>query len=116
MHVAAGVADQYAARIGDHAAAARRREHGEKLRGFRGAARERARTEAHAERAPGFGEGDVKPQNAGFVFALERDEMAAASSTATVSGARLLSRAFFSATSTMVEACASVTADMMAPM
>src|SRR6202023_1385462 len=36
------------------------------------------------------------------------------SSTATVSGARLLSRAFFKATSTMVEACARVT-DMLAP-
>src|SRR5579864_268469 len=36
------------------------------------------------------------------------------SSTATVSGARLLSRAFFNATSTMVEACARVT-DMLAP-
>src|SRR5215475_7137740 len=39
-----------------------------------------------------------------------------ASSTATVSGARLVSRAFFSATSTMVEACESETTDMTAPM
>ena len=38
-----------------------------------------------------------------------------ASSTATVSGAQLVSRPFLSAASTMVEACASVTTDMMAP-
>ncbi len=37
----------------------------------------RARAETHAERAPGFAESDVEPQNAGFVLALERDEMAA---------------------------------------
>src|SRR5882672_9327048 len=35
-----------------------------------------------------------------------------ASSTATVSGAQLVSRPFLSAVSTMVEACASVTNDM----
>jgi hypothetical protein len=32
-----------------------------------------------------------------------------------VSGCKLLSRAFFSATSTMVEACASVMTDMVTP-
>src|SRR5436190_8252806 len=45
QQIAASVADQYPTRIGDDASAARRREHSEKLRGFRGAARERARTE-----------------------------------------------------------------------
>ncbi len=39
--------------------------------------RQRARAEAHAERAPGFAVGDVVTQQAGFVLALEGDEMAA---------------------------------------
>src|SRR3979490_3505771 len=50
--VAAGVADQHAARIGDDAPAARRRPHGEELRRAGGALRQRARAEAPAERAP----------------------------------------------------------------
>ena len=73
----AAVANEHAARIGDHAAAARRRQHGEELRGFRRAASQRARAEAHAERAPGFAEGDVETQDAGFILALERDQVAA---------------------------------------
>src|SRR3954447_18239098 len=60
--LAAGVADQPAARSGDDAPAARRRQHGEELRRTRGALRERARAEAHAERAPGLAIGDVEPQ------------------------------------------------------
>src|SRR5438552_1476635 len=52
QQVAAGVADYYATRIGDHASAACRGQHSEKLRSFCRAAGERARTEAHAECAP----------------------------------------------------------------
>src|ERR1051326_1069428 len=75
--VAVGIADQHAARIADHAAAARRRQHGEELRRLRRTARQGGRAETHAERAPGFAEGDVETQDAGFVLALERDQMAA---------------------------------------
>jgi hypothetical protein len=35
----------------------------------------RARAEAHAERAPGFAEGDVEAQEARLVLALERNEV-----------------------------------------
>src|SRR6516164_3577464 len=75
--IAGAVAYQDAARIGDHATMACRRQHREKLRRLGRAAGERARAETHAERAPGFAERDVEPQDAGFVLALERDEMAA---------------------------------------
>src|SRR5882757_9698039 len=71
--IAAGVADQHAARIGDDAPAARRRQHGEELRRAGGALRLRARAEAHAERAPGLSIGNVEPQEAGLVLALEGD-------------------------------------------
>src|SRR6266852_44089 len=50
--VAAGIADQHAARIGDHAPAARRIERVEELRRVGGALEQRARAEAHAERTP----------------------------------------------------------------
>jgi hypothetical protein len=38
---------------------------------------ERARAEAHAERAPGLAERDVETQQARFVLALERDQVPA---------------------------------------
>src|SRR6516225_4244287 len=38
---------------------------------------ERARSEAHAERAPGLADGDVEAQEAGLVLALERDQVPA---------------------------------------
>src|SRR4029077_12844568 len=38
---------------------------------------ERARTEAHAERAPGLAEGNVEAQEAGLVLALEGDQVSA---------------------------------------
>ena len=44
---------------------------------FAARAGERARAEAHAERAPGLAEGDVEAQQPRLVLALERDEMAA---------------------------------------
>jgi hypothetical protein len=75
--VAGRVPDQHAAGIGDHAPAARRRQHGEELRSLGRAPRKRARAEAHAERAPGFAEGDVEAQEPRLVLALERDEVPA---------------------------------------
>src|SRR5712691_4960171 len=75
--VAAGVADQHAARIGDHAPAARRIECIEELRRIGSALEQRARSEAHAECAPGLAIGNVVAKDAGFVFALERDQMTA---------------------------------------
>ena len=63
--------------IADHAAAAHRRQHGEELRRVGRALGERARAEAHAERAPGFAEGDVEAQDSRLVLALEGDEMPA---------------------------------------
>src|SRR5499433_2553911 len=69
--------DQHAAGIGDHAPFAGGREHGEELRSLRRARGERARAEAHAERAPGLAEGDVEAQEAGLVLALERDQVPA---------------------------------------
>ena len=38
---------------------------------------QRARAEAHAERAPGLAEGDVETQQARLVLALERDQVPA---------------------------------------
>src|SRR5262245_1232407 len=58
--VATGIADQYAARIGDDAAAARGRQHVEELRRVGRTLGERARAEAHAERAPRLSVGDVE--------------------------------------------------------
>src|ERR1700730_5207949 len=69
--VAAGVADQHAARIGDHAPAARRIEGVEELRRVGGALEQRARPKAHAERAPCLAIGDVVAKDAGLVLALE---------------------------------------------
>src|SRR5262249_24336246 len=69
--------DQHAAGIGDHAPFAGSREHGEELRSLRRARGERARAEAHAERAPGLAEGDVEAQEARLVLALERDQVPA---------------------------------------
>ena len=75
--VAVGIADQHAGGIADHAALAHRRQHGEELRRVGRAFGERARAEPHAERAPGFAEGDVEAQDSRLVLALEGDEMPA---------------------------------------
>src|SRR5262249_50096481 len=75
--VALGIADEHAARIGHEPAAAGGGERGEELRRVGGAFEQRARAEAHAERAPRFAERDVETQDARFVLALEGDEMAA---------------------------------------
>src|SRR4029450_12154702 len=56
--VASSVSDQHAARIGHHAYVARRRQHGEELRRLGRSRSQRARAEAHAERAPGLAERD----------------------------------------------------------
>src|SRR5262249_14007205 len=76
-NVARRGSDQHAAGIGDHASIAGGRQHSEELRGLRRARGERARAEAHAERAPGLAEGDVEAQEAGLVLALERDQVSA---------------------------------------
>ncbi len=68
---------KHAARIGNHASAACRGERGEEHRRLLGALEQRARPEAHAERAPGLSECDIEPQNARLVLALERDQMPA---------------------------------------
>src|SRR5215510_9754634 len=75
--VAIGIADENAARIGNQPAAAGGGQRGEELRRVGGALEQGARAEAHAERPPGFAEGDVEAQDAGLVLALEGDEMAA---------------------------------------
>src|SRR5258708_27991648 len=63
--VAAVVADQHAARIGDHTPAARRIECIEELGRIGGALEQRARTEAHAKSAPSHTTGDVVNKDAG---------------------------------------------------
>src|SRR5215470_12290792 len=75
--VAAGVADQHTAWIGDDAPAARGGQHVEELRRVRRTLGERARAESHAERAPCLSVGDVEAQDARLVLALESDEMSA---------------------------------------
>src|SRR5215470_717509 len=59
-NVAGGVFDQHTTWIGDDTSAARRREHGEKLRRAGGAFCERTRAEAHAEGAPRFSKCNVE--------------------------------------------------------
>src|SRR6266702_701321 len=75
--VAGGASDQHAAGIGHHASAAGRRQHREELRRLGRTRGERARAEAHAQRAPGFAKGDVEAKQTGFVLALERHEVTA---------------------------------------
>src|SRR5215204_1027068 len=74
---ACGIADQHATRIGNHTPAACGCEAGEKHRRLFGTLEQSSGTEAHAERAPGFAERDIEPQNAGLVLALESHQMPA---------------------------------------
>src|SRR5580704_5096014 len=75
--VAATVPDKDPAGICDHPAAARRREHGEKLRRLGCAAGKRAGAETHAKGAPCLAERNVETQDPRFVLTLISDEMAA---------------------------------------
>src|SRR5215467_1719792 len=71
------VADQNPANDRHEPAAARRRERGEEQLRARRAPGERPPAEPHAEGCPGLAEGDVEPEDAGLVLALEGDEMPA---------------------------------------
>src|SRR5262249_29235968 len=75
--IATRVLNEHAAGHWHEASLAHGRECRVELRLARGAARERARAESHAERAPGFAERNVEAQDAGLVLALEGDEVAA---------------------------------------
>src|SRR5262249_33922306 len=75
--VAARVADEHAARIGNEPATAGGRQRREELRRVGGTLEQGARAEAHAERAPGFAVRDVEAQDARLVLALECDQVAA---------------------------------------
>src|SRR5215217_872528 len=61
--IAAGVPDEHAARNRHQTALAHHRERPEELRVLGGTAGQRTAGKAHAERAPGFAEGDVEAQN-----------------------------------------------------
>src|SRR4029077_8553152 len=77
-HMVASIADQHAAGIGHHPAAARGHDGSEKVRVLRGTLHHGARAPAHTQRPIGFADGNFKSDDSRTIFAFGTDEMAAA--------------------------------------